>query len=126
MSLNRVILMGHLTRDPEVKYTPSGTVVCKFTLALNNKYVSNGATKEDVTFVDVVAWNKQAETLNQYIKKGNALIVEGRLSQQRWETEDGQKRSKIEVVLQSFTFLPKSKTETNNDNQNSNLEDVPF
>ena len=106
-SFNKVILIGNLTKDPEIRYTPNGTAVASFSIAINRKYKQGDELKEEVCYIDIVVFGKQAETCGQYIKKGNAIIVDGRLNQRRWETEDGQKRSKHEVVAQSVRFLSK-------------------
>ena len=104
---NKVILMGNLTRNPELRYTPSGTPVASFGLAVSRRFKQGEELKEEVCFVDIVVFGKQAEHCGQYLSKGNGAIIEGRLQQRRWETEDGQKRSKHEVVAQSVTFMPK-------------------
>ena len=104
---NKVILMGNLTRNPELRYTPSGTPVASFGLAVSRRFKQGDDLKEEVCFVDIVVFGKQAEHCGQYLSKGNGVIVEGRLQQRRWETEDGQKRSKHEVVAQTVTFMPK-------------------
>lgn len=106
-SFNRVILAGNLTRDPELKYTPKGTAVAKLTLAVNRNYATEtGERKEEVSFVDVEAWGKQAEVLSQYMKKGRPLLVEGRLKQDTWEDKNThQKQSKLKVVLEGFSFI---------------------
>jgi len=106
-SFNKVILMGNLTRDPEMRYTPNGTAVATFGLAVNQKYKSGGETREDVCFVDVVVFGRTAETCSQYLTKGSGVIVDGRLTYRRWETEDGMKRSKHEVVAQDVRFMPR-------------------
>lgn len=104
---NKVILMGNLTRDPEVRYTPQGTSVCNFGIAVNRKYKQGDEMKEEVTFINIVVFGKQADSCGKYLSKGNPVLVEGRLQEQRWETEDGQKRSKHEVVAQQVRFLSK-------------------
>lgn len=104
---NKVILMGNLTRNPELRYTPNGTPVASFGLAVSRRFKQGEDLKEEVCFVDIVVFGKQAEHCGQYLSKGNGAIVEGRLQQRRWETEDGQKRSKHEVVAQTVTFMPK-------------------
>ena len=106
-SFNRVILLGNLTRDPEVRYIPSGTAVASFGLAVNRRYKQGTETKDEVSYIDIVVFGKQAENCGQYINKGDAILVEGRLQQRRWETEEGQKRNKLEVVAQSVNFMPK-------------------
>jgi len=108
---NKIILIGNLTRDPEVRYTPQGTSVCNFGIAVNRKYKQGDEVKEEVTFINIVVFGKQADTCGQYLNKGRAVLVEGRL-QESWETEDGQKRSKYEVVAQTVRFLSR-KTEGN-------------
>jgi len=108
VSFNKVILMGNLTRDPEVRYMPSGVAVVTLGLAVNNKYKKqDGQVKEDVCFVDVSVFDKQAENCGKYLSKGQGVVVDGRLSQRSWEGEDGQKRNKHEVIAQSIQFLPK-------------------
>lgn len=102
---NKVILMGNLTRDPEVRSTPSGQSVANFTLAVNRTWRSaDGNTQESVSYIDCVAWGKTGEVIAQYVQKGRALLVSGRLDQRSWEQE-GQKRSKIEVIVEDFNFV---------------------
>jgi single-strand DNA-binding protein len=102
---NKVILIGNLTRDPELRYTPQGTSVCSFGIAVNRRYKQGEETKEEVTFINVVVFGKQADTCGQYLNKGSAVLIEGRLQERRWETEDGQKRSRHEVVAQNVRFM---------------------
>ena len=103
---NRVILMGNLTRDPELKYLPSNTAVCEFGLAVNHRYRDrDGNQKEEVCFVDVTAWGRQGETINQYMTKGRQILIEGRLKLDQWTGQDGQKRSKLSVVALNFQFI---------------------
>jgi single-strand DNA-binding protein len=106
-NFNKVILAGNLTRDPELRYTPKGTAIARITLAINRKWTSEaGEQKEEVTFVDIDAFAKQAETIGQYLKKGRPLLVEGRLRYETWDDKQtGQKRSKLGVVLDNFQFL---------------------
>ena len=105
-SFNKVILMGNLTRDPQLSYLPSQTAVVEFGLAVNRKWKGqDGQQREDTCFVDCRAYGRQAETLNQYMSKGRPLLVEGRLQFDSWESKDGQKRSKHRVVVESFQFL---------------------
>lgn len=104
---NKVILIGNLTRDPELRYTPQGTTVCNFGIAVNRKYKQAEEMKEEVTFINIVVFGKQADTCGQYLNKGSAVLIEGRLQERRWETEDGQKRSRHEVVAQSVRFMPR-------------------
>ena len=104
---NKVIIAGNLTRDPELRYTPSGLAIAKFGLAINRRTKDqNGEQKEEVTFVDVDAFGKQAELIGQYVKKGNPLLVEGRLRLDTWEDKQTQqKKSRLGVVLEGMTFL---------------------
>ena len=105
-SLNRVLLMGNLTRDPELRYIPSGQAVTTFTIAVNRAYNSqSGEKKEEVSFIRVVVWARRAEVCNEYLKKGSPVFVEGRLQSRSWEAQDGTKRSTIEVVAQNVQFL---------------------
>ena len=105
-SLNKVFLLGNLTRDPELRYTPRGTAVCDVGMAVNRSYTgADGASREETCFVDLVFWGKQAELVNQYLKKGSTALVEGRLQLDRWETADGQKRSRLRVVCDNVQFL---------------------
>jgi single-strand DNA-binding protein len=99
--------MGNLTRNPELRYTPSGTPVANFGLAVSRRFKQGEDLKEEVCFIDIVVFGRQAEHCGQYLSKGNGVIIEGRLQHRRWETEDGQKRSKHEVVAQNVTFMPK-------------------
>jgi len=103
-SFNKVFLMGNLTRDPELKYLPSGTALCSFGMAVNEKYKSGDEWKEKVHFVDITAWGKSAEAVTHYLEKGSQVLIEGRLDYQTWE-KDGQKRSKLEVVANNVQFL---------------------
>lgn len=105
-SLNKVFLMGNLTRDPELRFTPSGSALTVFGLAVNRKYKHNDEWKEEVCFIDITVWGKQAESCSEYLSKGRGVFVEGRLNLRTWETEDGQKRNKLEVVAINVQFLP--------------------
>ena len=105
-SLNKVLLIGNLTKDPELRYTPNGTAVTNLRLAVNRKFKDrNGELKEDTCFLTVTAWDKQAEICNQYLQKGRAVFVEGILQSRSWETSDGQKRSTIDVRAERIQFL---------------------
>ena len=104
-SFNQVILMGNLTRDPELRQIPSGQSVCSFSLALNRSYKNSGGDWQEATdYVDVVAWANLGERVAQYVTKGRPVLVTGRLQSRSWE-QDGQKRSKLEVVASDVTFL---------------------
>ena len=106
-NFNKVILAGNLTRDPELRYTPKGTAIASFGLAINRKWKSEtGEMKEEVTFVDVEAFARQAEVVAQYMKKGRPFLVEGRLKLDQWEDKNThQKQSKLKVVLEGFSFI---------------------
>ncbi|MFH1857391.1 MAG: single-stranded DNA-binding protein [Candidatus Omnitrophota bacterium] len=108
-SLNKVILMGNLTRDPELRYVPSGTAVAGFGLAVNRTYTTQaGEKKDEVCFVNVVVWGKQAENCSRYLNKGSLVLVEGRLTYRAWE-QGGQKRNTLEVRADRVQFLGRQK-----------------
>ncbi len=105
-SYNRVILMGNLTRDPQLKYLPSNTAVCEFGLAVNHRYRDrDGNQKEEVCFVDVAVFGRAGETINQYMGKGRPILIEGRLKLDQWTGQDGQRRSKHSVIADNFQFV---------------------
>jgi len=105
-SFNKVLLIGNLTKDPELRYTPQGTAVVNLRMAVNRKFKDkNGELKDEVCFITAVAWDKQAETCNQYLRKGSQLLVEGRLQSRTWEDTAGQKRSVVEVRAERVQFL---------------------
>ena len=108
----KVVAVGNITRPVEVRFSPSGTAVATFTVAINHKYKADGETKEDVVFLDVVAFAKNAESCGQYSDKGSLVLIEGRLSQRKWEDkETGAKRSKIELNAQKVVFLSAKKNQ---------------
>jgi len=106
-SLNKVMLIGNLTRDPEIKYTPKGTAIADIGLAVNRNYTTeSGEKREEVTFIDVTLWGRVAEIVGEYCKKGRPIFVEGRLQLDTWDDKQtGQKRSKLGVVLEGFSFI---------------------
>jgi single-strand DNA-binding protein len=105
-SYNKVLLMGNLTKDPELRYTPQGAAVANLRMAVNRKYKDkNQELKEEVCFITAVVWNKQAETCNQYLHKGSSVFVEGRLQSRSWEDNTGAKRSVIEVKAERVQFM---------------------
>jgi single-strand DNA-binding protein len=110
-SLNKVLLMGNLTRDPELRVTPKGTSICQFSLAINRQFkMESGETREEVIYVDIEAWGKQGETIAKYVTKGRPLFVEGRLRLDQWEDKNTkEKRSRMKVVLENFQFLGDSR-----------------
>ena len=138
-SFNRVMLMGNLTRNPELKYTPSGSAVADLGLAVNESFKNKaGETIEQTCFVDVVAWGRQAETAAEYLKKGSPVFVEGRLQFDQWESQQGEKRSKLRVRAERVQFLSAGSGSGNDSNQGGGSEglvpmppppsddDVPF
>lgn len=126
-NFNKVILLGNLTRDPELRYTPNNAPVCSFDLAINRNYTTQaGERREEVCYVTIVAWGKQAETCNEYLSKGRPALVEGRLSLRSWETPDGQKRSKHEVVADRVQFLGSRKGAEAETAPSPGEDEVPF
>ncbi|MCX5716820.1 MAG: single-stranded DNA-binding protein [Nitrospirae bacterium] len=103
---NKIILIGNLTKDPELRYTPQGTAVASFRIAVNSKIKQQGELKDETLFIGVVVFGKQAESAGQYLNKGRSVLVEGRLQERSWE-KDGQKHSRMEVVASSVRFLSK-------------------
>ncbi len=120
---NKVLLMGNLTRDPELRYTGAGTAVCSFSMAINRYYTKNGERQEETCFMRITVWGKQGERCAQYLTKGRLVFVEGRLQSRSWETEDGQRRSTVEVVAENVQFLGGApRGEVKDDVE----EDIPF
>jgi single-strand DNA-binding protein len=110
MSLNKVLLIGNLTRAPELRYTPSGTAVADLRMAVNRNYsTQSGEKREETCFLTVVVWGKQAESCGEYLDKGSQIFVEGRLQTRDWESKDGQKRSATEVVAERVQFMSRTK-----------------
>lgn len=114
MQFNRVLIGGNLTRDPELRYTPSGAALCKFGMAINETYLSNGEKKQKTTFVDLVAWGTIAEIIAKHVTKGQPLFIEGKLDFSTWKDKTtGATRSKLEVKVDTFKFVgPKVDSET--------------
>jgi single-strand DNA-binding protein len=106
---NKVVLLGNLTRDPEMRYTPSGTPVSSFGLAVNRRYRQGEEAKEEVCFVDVTVFGRQAEVAGEYLSKGRLVLIEGRLRWHSWEAEGGQKRSKLDVVADALQLMPRTR-----------------
>ena len=116
-SFNKFILLGNLTRDPETRVTASGLTICKLGLAVSRVFsTKDGERREETTFVDIDAFGKQAEVITKYVRKGSPLMVEGRLKLDQWETNEGQKRSKLGVVLENFQFIPDGKSNSSSGN----------
>lgn len=105
--LNKVIVSGRVTRDVELRYTPNGTAVCDVGLCSNRQWSKDGQRQEEPTFVDITLWNKQAEALSEYLKKGTYLMVEARLAYDTWESDEGVKRSKLKLVAEKVNLGPK-------------------
>ncbi len=113
VTLNRVYLIGNLTRKPDLRYTPSGTAVADLRLAVNRNYqTATGEKRQETCFVTVVAWGKQAEAVSEHLDKGRPVLIEGRLQTREWETRDGQKRSVLEVVGERIQFIGRPKEGT--------------
>lgn len=138
-SFNRVMLMGNLTRNPELKYTPSGTAVTDLGLAVNESFKNKaGETVEQTCFIDVVVWGRQAETASEFLTKGSPAFIEGRLQFDQWENQEGEKRSKLRVRAERVQFLSSGASNGNNSSEfqadsgkakleDSSLDDdVPF
>ncbi len=103
---SKAIIVGNITRDPELRSTPSGAQVCGFSVAVNRTYKDNsGANQESVSFIDCSAWGRAGEIIAQYAKKGSGILVSGRLEQRSWEDKEGQKRSRVEIVVEDFNFV---------------------
>jgi single-strand DNA-binding protein len=109
-SLNKVLLIGNLTRPPELRYTPSGTAVADLRLAVNRNYsTQTGERREETCFLTVVVWGKQAESCGEYLDKGSQVFIEGRIQTRDWESKDGQKRTATEVVAERVQFMSRTK-----------------
>lgn len=105
-SFNKVILMGNLTRDPELRVTPGGMSICKFGIAVNRRFTTKeGEAREEVTYVDIDAFGRQAEVIAKFLQKGQPIHIDGRLKLDQWETKEGEKRSRLGVVLEGFQFV---------------------
>ena len=125
MNYSKAIIIGNLTRAPETKYLPNGTQVANFTIACNRKYKSGEEMKEEVSFFDCVAFGKLAELCSQYLAKGSAALVEGRLKQERWE-KDGQQRSRVVIVAESVVFLSPKKESSAQEESVTDDSGCPF
>ena len=124
--LNRVIIIGRLVRDPEIRYTQNGTAVANFSLASNRTYVQGGERKEMASFFSCVAWTKLGELIVQYCKKGHRIGIEGRLQQRSWEDQNGNKRSTVEIVVENVQFLsPKESGDAIQMDVPNDIHDIP-
>lgn len=121
MPLNKVFLMGNLTREPELRYTPGGAAVCEFGLAINRTYTSNNQTREEVCFVDIVVWGKSGELCQRYLTKGSQALIEGRLQYDQWEDKTtGRRSSRLRVVADNVQFVGAPKRDGNDANASGN------
>lgn len=132
-SFNKVILLGNLTRDPEMRYTPSGTPVASFGLAVNRRYRQGDEQKEEVCFVDISTFGRQAELAGEYLSKGRMVLIEGRLQFRTWEDQNGQRRSKLDVVAERVNFMPRASQDDGGSRQSTGGappsyqdDDIPF
>ena len=126
-NLNKVFMIGNLTRDPELRYLPNGTAVTTFTLASNRVYtLQSGEKKQDVTFMRIVVWGRRAETCGEYLNKGSSVFVEGRLQSRTWEGQDGQKRNTVEIVADNVQFLGRPKREGSQTSPNMQESQEPM
>ena len=134
---SKAIIVGNLTRDPELRTTPSGAQVCGFTVAVNRNYKDgSGDNKEHVSFIDCSAWGRSGEIIAQYAKKGSGILVSGRIEQRSWEDKEGQKRSRVEIIVEVFNFIgggnsdggnrASSKTEEAQDVAPDDISDEPI
>jgi len=125
-SFNKVMLMGNLTRDPELSYTPSQTPVCKFGIAMNRKFGKGDQQKEEVTYVNIECWGAQAESVNKYMHKGSSIFIEGRLKFSSWQAQDGSRKQKLEVTAEKVTFLGAPNQANTPKNNAVPEEEIPF
>lgn len=129
-NLNKVQIIGNVGQDPELRYTPNGNPVCTFSVAVNRRYsAADGEKREETEWFNIVAWNKLAETINQFVNKGMSIYVEGRLKTRNWEGQDGQKHYKTEVIAQQVQFLSRRAEEQAIESKvedEGGPEDIPF
>ena len=119
VSFNKVIVAGNLTRDPDLKHLPSGSAVCDLGLAINERYTGkDGQSVDNTVFVDIVAWNKQAEICSEYLSKGESVMIEGALQLDKWQTKDGDNRSKMRIRAHRVVFLGGDRIAAKNDGEN--------
>ena len=122
--MNKIILLGNLTRDPQLSYLPSNTAVCEFGIAVNRKFKKQDGTQgEEVLFIDCQIFGKRADVINKYFKKGNPILVEGRLKLDQWQDQQGNNRSRHKVFVENFEFVGGN---TSNNQSNSQSDDTPF
>ncbi len=131
--LNKVFLIGNLTRDPELRYTPSGTAVADLRVAINRRFnTQDGQSREETCFVDITMWARQAEVAAKYLKKGNSVFIEGRLHLDEWENSNGERRTKLRVIAERFQFIGPRTSQNVASNEEGNEEvmidddNIPF
>ena len=124
-TLNKVFLIGNLTRDPELRYIPSGSAVATFTIGVNRVYkTQSGEKKEQASFIRIVVWGRRAEVSGEYLSKGSPVFIEGRLQSRDWQTQDGQKRNTVEVVADNIQFLRMGEKRAQGAGQKAPSEDI--
>ena len=123
--INRVFLIGRLTRDPELRYTQGGTSIASFSVANNRAYTSQNERKEMVSFFNCIAWGKPGEVIAQHCKKGQRIGIEGRLQQRSWQDQNGQKRNTVEIVVENFQFLSGGPGQQGGDSQSFGSDEAP-
>ncbi len=116
-NLNKVFLIGRLTRDPELRYTPNGKAVATLGFATSREFVTGEEKREETCFLNLVVWGRRAEVCAEYMKKGSLIFVEGRLQYRKWETQENEKRSTVEVVVEDFQFLDKPPANVNSEKE---------
>lgn len=122
--LNKVLLIGNLTRDPEIRYTPKGTAVGDLAIAINSTYkTQDGQTKDEVCYVNIVAWGRQAETCKEFLKKGAPILIDGRLQLDQWETKEGEKKSRLRVRAERIQFLGGKRPDEHNQDRGDDNHD---
>ena len=125
-SFNKLILLGNLTRDPEMRYTPSGTPVASFGMAVNRRYRQGDEQKEEVCFVDISTFARSAEIVGQYLSKGSPVLIEGRLQFRSWEDQNGQRRSKLDVVAERVNLMPRGSQDGGGSRQSAGGAPSPY
>jgi single-strand DNA-binding protein len=125
-NLNHITLLGHLTRDPDLRYTPNGTPVATLGLAINHRYRRGNEWKDEVCYIDCTVFGRMAETTTDYLSKGSPVLVEGRLRWRSWEAQDGQLRTKHEVLATNVQFLPRSDQAMEPEREPVTLDEAPF
>lgn len=125
-NLNVTVIVGNLTKDPELKHSNNQNAICTFSIANNRSYMKNDQKVEDVSFFEIVTWSKLAEICNEYLKKGSQVIVEGRLKQNRWTDQSGNNRSKVIINANNIQFLTRQDKNNNQNQSENNSENVQY